>query len=402
MTVAYAEPASESRRFGFERTRAATMLAFRFFIGVLFCQTLVGALAVVGWTYRWMQRRTLQHWWRKSGFESGGGSFQAFAAGDAATVAHVHPPKWFVRQTPIADAEVNAVRRFFARWLGSFWLNLRTGFAAVLNTLVITGPAAALWMFSWYAGWDNSFNKGYEQAPIGPITGFSGVGLFILAMLYVPMAQARHAVSGEWRVFYQFRLNLRIMRICWLQMLLLAGLYAVVSIPVHAFRVFPYFLHVANEDFADMTAAQQIEFVNGYYFWTSAVMLVLFIVVRLLVARIYAAGVLRGLKSDRIGPEELSEFERAALERLGLAERMAKPKRHPFVRAMLGGGTRLARASAMIALLLVWFMFTAQIFVAQFINYQPGRAWVNQPLVHAPWLKYIPNHLKDAAQAEPR
>jgi hypothetical protein len=400
MTVAYAEPVSGTRRYSFARTRAAAMLVFRFFIGVVFCQTFVGSLVAVGWTYRWMQRRALQHWWRKSGFETGGASFRSFAAGDAATVTHVHPPKWFVRQTPIEGSEAGAVRRFFTRWLGSFWLNLRTGFAAVLNTLVVTGPAAALWMFSWYAGWDNSFNKGYEQAPVGPITGFSGVGLFILAMLYVPMAQARHAVSGEWRAFYQFRLNVRIMRVCWLPMLLLAGVYALVSVPVHAFRVFPYFLHVANEDFAEMSASEQIAFVNGYYFWTTVVLLVLFIGVRLAVARIYAGGVLRGLKSDRIDPGELGEFERNALERLGLAERSAVPKRHPFVRAVLGGGTRLARSSAMLALLLVWFLFTAQIFVAQFVNYQPGRAWVNQPLVHAPWLKFIPGHLEDAAELE--
>jgi hypothetical protein len=400
MTVAYAEPVSEARRISFARTRAAAMLVFRFILGVLFCQTLAGSLVAVGWTYRWMQRRALQVWWRTSGLETSGGTFKAFAAADAATVAHVYPPKWFVRQTRIVQTDRGALGEFFARWFGSFWLNLRTGFAAVSNTLVVTGPAAALWMFSWYAGWDNSFNKGYEQAPIGPITGFSGVGLFILAMLYVPMAQARHAVTGEWRAFYQFRLNLRLMRICWLQMLLLAGVYTLVSVPVHAFRVFPYFLHVANEDFAEMSAAEQIELMNGYYFWTTAVLLALFIVVRLAVARIYAAGVLRGLKSGRIDPSELSELERHALERLGLADQSATPKRHAFVRAVLGGGTWLARSSAMLALLVVWFMFTAQIFVAQFVNYQPGRAWVNQPLVHAPWLKFIPGHLEDAAELE--
>jgi hypothetical protein len=139
---------------------------------------------------------------------------------------------------------------------------------------------------------------------------------------------------------------------------------------------------------------------GGYYFWATVVMLALFIAVRLLATRIYAAGVLRALKVQRIAPAELSAFERRALERLGLTVTDANPDRHVLIRAVVGSGTWFARTASVVALLVVWFMFTAQIFVAQFLNYQPMRAWINQPLVHAPWLKYIPQHLQDAANAE--
>jgi hypothetical protein len=400
VSVAYADTAARSRPASFARARRAAMFVWRFIIGVLFCQSLVGALAAVGWTYRWMQRSALLYWWHKSGLESQGGNFAAFAAGDALTVPHVGRPKWFVNQAPIVAAGKGSVRGFLSYYLGSLWLNLRTGFLAVVNTLVITGPASALWIFSWYAGWDNSFNKGYEQAPVGPITGFSGVGLFMLAMMYVPIAQARQAISGNWRAFYQFRLNVRLLRTLWMPMLLLAGVYTAASIPVHGFRVFPYFLDINNADFAQMTASEKIQFMGGYYFWSTLVVLALYIALHLFATRIYAAGVLRALKSERVEAEELSVFERRALERLGLVVRGKVPDRHALIRAVVGGGTWFARTSSIVALLIVWFMFTAQIFVAQFINYQPGRAWINQPLVHAPWLKYIPDHLQEAAKAE--
>ena len=114
----------------------------------------------------------------------------------------------------------------------------------------------------------------------------------------------------------------------------------------------------------------------------------------------YAAGVVRALQHNRVRASELSVFERHALERLGLAVSLPSPDRHALVEAVVGGSTRAARMGSMVALIAVWFAFTAQIFVAQFLNYQPVRAWVNHPLVHAPWLKFIPAHLYNAAKTE--
>ena len=38
----------------------------KFFWGMLFCQSVLGALAVLGWTCRLMQRAALKQWWRSS------------------------------------------------------------------------------------------------------------------------------------------------------------------------------------------------------------------------------------------------------------------------------------------------------------------------------------------------
>ena len=80
--------------------------------------------------------------------------------------------------------------------MASFVLNVKLGVGAIFNTWVLTLPACGLWLFAWYDGWNNSFTKGYEQAGVGPGTELLGVGLFIAAMLYVPMAQG---ASGRHR-----------------------------------------------------------------------------------------------------------------------------------------------------------------------------------------------------------
>jgi hypothetical protein len=67
-----------------------------------------------------------------------------------------------------------------------------------------------LWLFAWFAGWNNSFHKGYELAFVGPAAGWLGVALFISDMLYVPYAQVRHAVSGERRRFFELGLLRRL------------------------------------------------------------------------------------------------------------------------------------------------------------------------------------------------
>src|SRR5947207_8578896 len=65
-------------------------------------------------------------------------------------------------------------------------------------------------MFSWYFGWHNSFNKGYEDAFLGLLSGLLGSFLLILALIYVPMAQAHQAAAGEIAAFFQFRVVMRL------------------------------------------------------------------------------------------------------------------------------------------------------------------------------------------------
>ena len=39
---------------------------WKYFLGMLFCQSLVGGILIIGWTYRLVQRAVLKQWWRRS------------------------------------------------------------------------------------------------------------------------------------------------------------------------------------------------------------------------------------------------------------------------------------------------------------------------------------------------
>ena len=175
---------------------------------MLACQSLVGGVHLIGWTYRLMQRVVLRQWWVRSEQRKAGVSFTDFLAADAATRTHLHWPNWYleqnfrtaVRRTP--DAGKSRCGLVFTALFHSLWINLKTGFQGICNTWLLTLPTGLLWVFAWYDGWNNSFNKGYEQYYVGMIIGGIGVLLFIAAMFYVPLAQARQAVTGDWRAFY--------------------------------------------------------------------------------------------------------------------------------------------------------------------------------------------------------
>jgi hypothetical protein len=55
-----------SRIFGFFRGFFGLMS--RWLIGALFCMNYFASVALLGWTYRWMQARALKIWWKQSRF----------------------------------------------------------------------------------------------------------------------------------------------------------------------------------------------------------------------------------------------------------------------------------------------------------------------------------------------
>ena len=90
------------------------------------------------------------------------------------------------------------------------WQRVKLGVAGWLTMSSLALLPGILWAGAWWAGWDNSFNKGYEQASVGPLVGVGGVVLFLLLMPYLQIAQARHAETLDWRCVYRFRENLKI------------------------------------------------------------------------------------------------------------------------------------------------------------------------------------------------
>ncbi len=277
----------------------------------------------------------------------------------------------------------------------SLWTNIRLGVQGAFNIWVLTLPACALMLFGWYDGWNNSFNKGYEQFLVGPGVSWLGVMLFIAAMLYVPMAQARQAVTGNWRTFYQFRLVWTLVRRRWLPCFGLALLYALGSIPLLILGSIVMFLPNINPKLADLTPAQTIQVLNSYFFWSALFVFPAFVLLRLVAARIYGTALLKAVQTGAIQSNALAENEWQALHRLELLQVEPPRLRHPVWRIVAWAGTRAGRITFGFLTGLVWFIFIAELYIAQFFNYRGAAAWLNQPLVHLPWFHHMPPALKN-------
>ncbi|MEJ2131355.1 MAG: hypothetical protein P8Y95_06990 [Gammaproteobacteria bacterium] len=358
---------------------------WRALLAVIMSQGLLGSLLLLGYLYRLMQRQALKYWWRTAG--SPGGSFSEFAAAEPATREHATLPNWFIAQDRRRDMGERSSLRAWARAMtASLLKNLRRGVTAALTLWSITLPGCVLMLFAWYDGWNNSFIKGYENAPVGPLTGILGLVLFAVAASYVPMAQARHAASDQWRAFFEVRTNLILIRTRAFAAAGLAAGYLAASVPVTLIFTLPGFLPqmgFMSERYATMSDAEVLSYLEGWYFWGGLVFVSLLVLLKRAGAHLYAGALVRGIERGFVRLESLSEFERSQLVRLGVGNAAASTP-----------GRRRRGILVLILLTVPWILLTVEIFVAQFFTYQASHGWLNQPLLQLPWMNYVPNELR--------
>lgn len=399
-TPAGPAPAPVSRRRDGRVLRALYAL-WSLFLGAVLCQSLVGGIVVVGWAQQRMRVLALGRWRRQSPAtvepdRAGSHGERGLSQGG---------PPWFVRQGGWA-ALIRDWRRASTPWqrarlvlsfpFGSLATNLRLGLQGLLATWTLTLPAGMVWTFAWHAGWNNSFYKVYEQSQVGALTGLLGVALFMVAMLYVPMAQARLAMTGQMRSFFEVPIVWGLIRRSWGRSVLLAALYSLASLPLALLVSLPTFFTLVHPATLEMSDRELLDWVNGYFFWVSALGFVLFLAVRLAAARVYAVALLRDLRQGEVCAHRLVGFEAEALGRLGLVPRSRPTALRPGV--AVRGPRTVVRTLGLLLTLALWLTFTAQIFAAQFLNYRGPRAWLNQPLVQVPWLRFVPRDLVRGAR----
>ncbi len=373
-------------------------------VGTLFCQMSIVALIVVGWTQRYMQRCVVRRWYRIKKGKFLPREWEAFVGQDEELAYLKKAPNWFWRQPGVPWPQKTPGVKGFMKLLGlrlvfplhSFGKNLLIGFKAIINIWIFTMPACVLWLYSWHAGWNNSFNKIYEQAYIGPVTGILGIILFIAAMFYVPMAHTRQAATGQWRSFFEFGLVWNLVRQQWLSVIGLALLFSLFSLPLSVLKMAPVFMMQGDSNLATMSDLELLGFLRGYYFFVGLLGFIAYVLLRVVSARIYAKGVIRCVETGNIKIGQLTSIERRVMGRLDVKPEAPKEPRHVVVRAGAWTGRRLVGVTGFAALVVIWFSFAAQIYVSEFFNYHPVRAWMNQPLVQLPWYQSIPKHLLDA------
>jgi hypothetical protein len=223
--------------------------------------------------------------------------------------------------------------------------------------------------------------------------GLAGVALFIAAMFYVPLAQVRQAVTGDWRSFYDFRLIWTLVRRRRRGSLLLAILYSALSLPLIALKSFPGFLPQVFPGFEDLDTPQVARILTWYYLAACGLLFPAFVLLRVVAAKVYAKALLACVRDGSVSASTLAPSERAVFAQFDLPLEPRSRHARPLVRAV-SGTWRLATSAGLVFLLIaIWYSFVAQIFASEFLNSHLAQGWLNQPLVQLPWFNYIPDHL---------
>jgi hypothetical protein len=367
---------------------------WRLLFGLLLCLAPVTAVLVVGWSYRLQQRMVMRQWFLRRGAGAEGiptAHFSVFVREDERLAGFADWPNWIIgraspRREPAGRRErvMNFFADLFWRASGSLWINLRLGMQALLSVWAVTLPIGLIWLLAWWSGWQNSFTKGYEQAWVGPVLGLSAIGVFVIVMIYVPMAQARHAATGDWRTFFQLRpirLLIAERRAAYLG---LTALIAVFWVVLGGMRALPMIFPHIISGFEDMSRARALQAGEPFYLMATAACFVAILAARAVAARVYAGAVLSALGAGRLAMSELAPAERVMLTRLNLLNGAPDVKERPNGR-LRRLGRRLLEALVVIAVPAIWIAVAVSIFVAQFLHYD-WAGWLNHPIIHLPWL----------------
>ncbi len=366
----------------------------KYLIGILLCLTPITAVLVLGWTGRAMQRSAMKTWYSQS--ETAGVTSFVQSMGVSDETSHlVKWPNWMISQDFRRDlAHVFAasmplkrrVSSLFSALFGSLWANLTLGIQLILNCWVVTLPACFLWLLGWWAGWENSFSKGYEQAWVGPTVALAGVALFIVAMIHLPLAQARQALTGQWRSFYDFSLSHRMRQLGRLSALFLVVLYLIAGVLVTGAKIAPLGIGNYLGELENPLSADKLELLN--FAWKLAVaglVFTLFVGLHLVAARHYARRLSSGVATGRIDPAVLRPAEQRHLKRFDLANVGDPIERGLIMRSIAWSGASVSAALIMAVVIAGWAAFSFQLFFAQFLNHA-WTGWLNLALVQLPWL----------------
>ncbi len=303
-------------------------------LGPILCLTAVTSILVLGWQTAMMQNRI------------------KFLAGfDRTTSGWIMGPRG---------------QGAVVRLLGGLSRNIRLGLGAGICLAIATFPFAVFWFVSWWAGWENSFNKGYEQAFVGPLLGFSGIAVFAAIMVFLPMALAHQAAEDRVFALFEFgRVRSAVACAGW-RYALWAVTALILALPLFAARGLPVFAEEIIPGFAQMTGpeieelALQISLVVAVYVFLTTTFL------RRWSASIYVRAALRASSGRDATLWADSFIDTSHVRPTG---------RRPWL---------LSRAIYMILMLLAWTGVAVLIFVGQFLNHE-WHIWLTHPFVLLPW-----------------
>jgi Protein of unknown function (DUF4013) len=250
-----------------------------------------------------------------------------------------------------------------ARSLGGLGANIRAGLISLAALLVWTLPFTLLWLGAWWAGWENSFNKGYEQAFVGPSVYLFGTLISALLLPALPLMLAHLATEDRLSAAFELRRLRSVIAQSGWRVPALGALTLVLGIPFVALRGLITTATDGAPWVQDMTA-DQIAGLRGQIALAMAAWAFLSLwLLRSLAARIYARAAPRaaGLKPGIWDGTAASEAAEPAT---------------PASRLMTALWYLLAMGFA--------FGLGTQILVAQFLDHAWWR-WTFHPFLTLPW-----------------
>ena len=258
----------------------------------------------------------------------------------------------------------------FGQGRGPLWLvsglasNIRMGFRTFAGLAIWSAPFTILWLGSWWAGWENSFNKGYEQAFVGPLVGMTGVLLALLTLVHLPFALAHFASEQRFGAFFELRRIRSVTKSAGWRVPWIAVWTGILSIPLFGMRALPVFVEDLIPGFADMGPDAQEQVIFGTALFTAVWAFFSLALLRGMAAKAYAVAAPRAAAGQDAA---LWEGQRAAA---------VQPTRSERRRLLWPFWQSLAAAA--------YFGLVAQIFVGQFMNHS-WALWVTHPAFLLPW-----------------
>lgn len=270
------------------------------------------------------------------------------------------------RRQAIADlARLPDAEAAFPGFLRGLWRALRAGVFATAGITMLTLPASALLALSWWAGWENSFNKGYEQAWVGPALGLAGTLIAAMTLLHAPMLTAHAAVERRLAAFLEFGVARRLIGAVRWRYLALGVATVVATMPLLALQAILVFMANTMDDATARATGAQLHGLATIY------LLLVTTVLRLWAARLYARAVLAAWPACRL---------RDLAPALGIAVPSSPPAPPTRRLAALVTGT-IGFAT--------WVVFILALYVAQFANHAWWH-WFSQPFIGLPWVFRVP------------
>jgi hypothetical protein len=250
-----------------------------------------------------------------------------------------------------------------ARALGGLAANIRSGAITLTALMTWTLPFTIFWLGAWWAGWENSFNKGYEQAFVGPSVFLIGMALGALTLPVLPLMLAHVATEDCLSAAYELRRIKGVVAQSGWRLAWLSGITLLLATPFFAAHGVIIMGHEFFAGLEDMTPEAVADLKDQIALAMAAIAFAGLMVLRGMAARIYAyaapraAGLRPGLWDGSVASDSATPAQ-------------------PRSRLMVTIWVALAVAGS--------GAFGFLILMTQFLDHAWWR-WITHPFIALPW-----------------